>query len=88
MQEAAEEGPAVSKRELRRQEVTEEKLDKMSFRALTREMSNECGVVPGVTAYSESLWPDVFRMEGSQEFANMLLWEAHILKSPRCGAYA
>ena len=66
----------MSKRELRRQEVTAEKLEKMSFRALTRELSKECGVVPGVTNYGEALWPDVLRMDGSQEFANMLLWEA------------
>jgi hypothetical protein len=76
MQEMKEEGPVVSKRELRRQELTREKLDKMSFRALTRELSNECGVVPEVTDYREALWPDVLALEGSQEFANMLLWEA------------
>ena len=78
-QEMKEEGAVVSvvsKRELRRQELTREKLDKMSFRALTRELSNECGVVPEVTGYREALWPDVLALEGSQEFANMLLWEA------------
>ena len=76
MQQVKDEGPVVSKRELRRRELTREKLDKMSFRALTRELSNECGVVPEVTGYREALWPDVLALEGSQEFANMLLWEA------------
>jgi hypothetical protein len=76
MQEMKSEGPVMSKRELRRQELTREKLEKMSFRALTRELSNDCGVVPEVTDYREALWPDVVCMQGSQALANLLLWEA------------
>ena len=66
----------VSKRQERQLELLSENLEKLSFRALTDLLSKEFGVKPGVTPYNEELWPDIVQMEGSQEYINMLLWEA------------
>jgi hypothetical protein len=38
----------------------------MTFRDLTKELSKMFHVVPGVTPYAESLWPEMLHVEGSQ----------------------
>ena len=37
----------------------------------------------GVTAYAESLWPDMFHVAGSQEYANTRFWEAALCGNHR-----